>query len=224
MRYSLAQRTTVNAVHHGTVRCSTLRNNAAQQSKAKYNTVLYSTLQHSAVPHSTRRSGQYSAIQHSTLKHSTMQYTTVQRRQCSTLRYITIQYTPIQGSAVPYRRRTVDVPYSTIQIRLIALLGEVINRVFDALLNSSSNLVVEISWGVRAPEAAATGNILARNSPHGGIPGPKFPILHRPRERNILRTRVQNSPPDENHALPKFKGFHTCSRFLMHTFSLLCEI
>ena len=103
-------------------------------------------MQRSAVPHSRRRSRQYSAIQHSTLKHSTIQYTTVQRRQCSTLRCITIQYTSIQGSTVPYRRRTVDstVQYNTQQ--LITLFGEVIHRVFDAL-NSSSNLVVEISWG-----------------------------------------------------------------------------
>ena len=68
--------------------------------------------------------------------------------------------------------------------------------------------------GGRAPEAAATGKLRARNPPHGEIPGPHFPIVHRPRERNMLRTLVQNSPPDKNHVLPKFKGFHTCSRFL----------
>ena len=61
--------------------------------------------------------------------------------------------------------------------------------------------------GGRAPEAAATGKLRARKSPHGGIPGPNFPIVHRARERNILRTRVQNSPPDKNHVVAKIKWF-----------------
>ena len=70
----------------------------------------------------------------------------------------------------------------------------------------------EIWWwkfrgGGRAPEAAATGKLRARSSPHGAISGPHFPIVHRPRERNILRTLVQNSPPDKNHVFAKIKWF-----------------
>jgi hypothetical protein len=121
------------------------------------------------------------------------------------MQHLTIHHNTVQFNTD--RRRTVDstVQYNTDQ--LITLLGEVINKVFDDLLNSSSNLVVEILGGGRAPEAAATGKLRARNPPHGKIPGPHFPIVHRPRERNILRTLVHNSPPDKSHVVEKIKWF-----------------
>ncbi len=57
-------------------------------------------------------------------------------------------------------------------------------------------------------------------SPHGEALGPRSPIAHRPRGRNILRTVAQFSPPETIHVCVKiqwfsymFKVFVVCTFF-----------